>query len=392
MRKSNGGVGTLTGVDTTVKVDDHTQVKAEIATSKTNECGIDNDGSAYLTEVSHRSDKMDGKAYVREQSNGFGLGQQNNSETGTRKVGAEVELPARQTLELWAGKCFSRTFLPPARCGTWLNFTANTLQANTIFWQGSGAPKTRSLRGKATGPTSFSQVRNTSLPTGSRCASAAISLLSRTDNVDYPTQTTVGADYKLSDSSTFFADQEWTQGSGLDTETSRIGIKASPWTGGQIGSTMEQQTTENGVRLFSTTGLKQSWQVTKKWSVDAGLDRSTTLRNTSVSTDGSTAPYIFNTNVPPAVGATEDFTAVSLGAGYREEKWSWTARVEDRVSTSEDKFGVFMGANGEAQKGLGLAAVVQAFKTSAASGTEQFNSDLRLSLGLPSCREPGHPP
>ncbi len=200
------------------------------------------------------------------------------------------------------------------------------------------------------------------------------------NNVDYPTQTTVGADYKLSDTSTFFADQEWTQGSGIDTATSRIGIKAAPWTGGQVGSTMEQQTTENGVRLFSTTGLKQSWQVTKKWSVDAGLDRSTTLRNTTVSTDGSTAPYVFNTNVPPAVGATEDFTAVTLGAGYREEKWSWTARVEDRVSTSEDKFGVFMGANGEAHKGLGLAAGLQAFKTSDVSGMEQLNSDLRLAL------------
>ncbi len=171
------------------------------------------------------------------------------------------------------------------------------------------------------------------------------------DNVDFPTKTTVGADYKLSDTATFFADQEWTQGSGIDTETSRIGIKAAPWTGGQVGSTMEQQSTENGMRLFSTTGLKQSWQITKKWSVDAGLDRSTTLRNTSVSTDSSTAPYIFNTNVPPAVGTTEDFTAVSLGVGYREEKWSWTARVEDRVSTSEDKFGVFVGSNGEVRKG-----------------------------------------
>jgi hypothetical protein len=143
---------------------------------------------------------------------------------------------------------------------------------------------------------------------------------------------------------------------------------------------MEQQSTENGMRLFSTTGLKQSWQITKKWSVDAGLDRSTTLRNTSVSTDSSTAPYIFNTNVPPAVGATEDFTAISLGVGYREEKWSWTARVEDRLSTSEDKFGVFAGANGEARQGLGLAAGLQAFKSAAVSGLEQLNSDLRLSL------------
>ena len=377
--EDNGGAGNLTGVDATVKVDEHTQVKTEIATSKTNEGGIDNDGSAYLTELSHRSEKMDGKAYVREQSTGFGLGQQNNSETGTRKVGADLNY---RLDKLWSlgGEVFQENVLATGAVRDMAELRGKYTAGKYDLLAGVRSADDTLTMGQTYRSDQLFASMKYQLTDRLALRLSRDQSLDSNDNVDFPTRTTVGADYKLSDSSTFFADQEWTQGSSIDTATSRIGIKASPWTGGQIGSTMEQQSTENGMRLFSTTGLKQSWQITKKWSVDAGLDRSTTLRDTSVSTDGSTAPYIFNTNVPPAVGTTEDFTAISLGVGYREEKWSWTTRVEDRVSPSEDKYGVFVGANGEAKKGLGLAAGLQAFRSAAASGLDQLNSDLRLSL------------
>jgi hypothetical protein len=149
-------------------------------------------------------------------------------------------------------------------------------------------------------------------------------------------------------------------------------MRAAPWTGGQISSTMEQQVTENGVRLFSTTGLKQSWQLDKNWSMDAGLDRSTTYRH-----PGDTP---LNVNVPQASGGTEDFTAVSLGAGYRQEKWSWTGRVEHRISDSEEKNGLMMGANGEPRPGVGLAAGLQFFTSDANTGREQRSGDVRFGL------------
>lgn len=377
--ENNGGIGALSGVDATVKVDEHTQIKTEIATSKNNEGGIANEGSAYLAELSHRSENAEGKAYVREQAAGFGLGQQSNSETGTRKVGADLNY---RFDKLWSvgGEVFQQNVLATGAVRDMAEIRGKYTSGKYDLLAGVRSAEDTLTMGQTYRSDQLFASAKYQLTDRVALRLSRDQSLDSNDNVDFPTMTTVGADYKLSDTATFYADQEWTQGSGIDTETSRIGIKAAPWTGGQIGSTMEQQSTESGMRLFSTTGLKQSWQITKKWSVDAGLDRSTTLRNTSVNTDGSTAPYIFNTNVPPAVGTTEDFTAISLGVGYREEKWSWTARVEDRVSTSEDKFGVFAGANGEAQKGLGLAAGLQAFKSAAASGLEQLSSDLRLSL------------
>ncbi|MDH4164283.1 MAG: OmpA family protein [Nitrospirota bacterium] len=365
-----GGEGDLNGVDATVQVTPTTRIKAEAATTRTDQPGGGTaDGSAYLAEVQHRSEKIEGKAYVRGQGNGFGLGQQNGSETGTRKTGGDIiyrintpwsagaEVFRQETLSTGATRDMAevrgRYVLPryearlgvrhaEDRLGTGEAYTSDQVFASSRY------QFTDRLAGRVQ--------HDQSIGSG--------------DSADFPTRTTLGLDYRLNNSATLFADQEFTHSAAQDTATSRIGVKASPWTGGQLSSTMEQQTTESGVRLFSTTGLKQGWQINKQWSVDGGLDRSATIRNTA-------APTV-NTNVPPASGDSEDFTAVNLGAGYRQPKWSWTGRVEQRMAESEDKFSTFNGANGEVSEGLALAAGLQTFRTLAVTGLTRFNGDLRI--------------
>ena len=341
-----GGSGDLDGVDATVDLGGGTKIRAEAAATKTDQLGTTTDGTAYLAEVVHRSEKMEGRAYAREQAAGFGLGQQNGSETGTRKVG--LDLNYRLTTAVSAGgEVFRQENLGTGAVRDVVEVRGRYTAAQYEFMTG--------LRHAEDSFVDSEAQRSEQVFFGAR-----YQLTERTSlrfkheqsvggynaNGDYPTRTTLGADYKLNQTATLFADQEWTHGSNQDSTTSRVGLRASPWTGGQISSTMEQQVTENGVRLFSTTGLKQGWQLDKKWSLDAGLDRSTTFRH-----PGNTP---FNVNVPPASGSTEDFTAVSLGAGYKEEKWSWTGRVERRISDSEEKIGLLMGANGEPRPGIGL--------------------------------------
>ena len=194
------------------------------------------------------------------------------------------------------------------------------------------------------------------------------------NNVNYPTRTTIGADYKLNETPRSLSTRNGRTAPRIDTETTRIGIRTSPWTGGQIGSTMEQQSTENGVRLFATTGLKQSWQITKQWSVDGGLDRS------------ADAPQDKRLRVryehhDTSTSSSEDFTATSLGVGYRQEKWSWTARVENRDSDSEHKFGAVHGCE---RRGAGadsrLRLDCRRSGATVPTGQEKLSNDLRLSL------------
>jgi hypothetical protein len=71
---------------------------------------------------------------------------------------------------------------------------------------------------------------------------------------------------------------------------------------------------------------------------------------------------------------------VTLGAGSRRENWSWTGRIEHRVSDLERKIGVFMGANGEPIPGWGLAGAFQGFRTDGVTGSSKKNEDLRLSF------------
>jgi hypothetical protein len=368
---SIGGSGNLEGVDTKVKISDTDTIRAEIASTKTDESGAMKEGIAYLAEIQHRSETVEGKAYVREQATDFGLGQQNVSETGTRKFGADLNYRINKPLTI-GGEVYQQDNLSTGAVQDMAEVRGRYVTGKYDLLAGlRRADETLSEGDMNRSDQIFASMKYQLTERISMRIKRDQSIGSN-ENDDYPTRTTLGADYKLNDASTLFFDQEWTYGSTIETETSRIGIKTSPWTGGQIGSTMEQQTTENGVRLFSTTGLKQTWQVTKQWSVDAGLDRSQTLRSTatsSISTDDSSTS-----------ASSEDFTAISLGAGFRQEKWSWTARVENRTSDSEHKFGASMGANGEVQNGLALAAGLQAFRSNSSDGEEKFSNDLRLSL------------
>jgi uncharacterized repeat protein (TIGR01451 family) len=367
-----GGSGELNGVDATVDLGGGTKVRAEAAATKTDQLGTTTDGTAYLAEVIHRSEKMEGRAYAREQAAGFGLGQQNGSETGTRKAG--LDLNYRLTTAVSAGgEVFRQENLGTGAVRDVAEVRGRYTAAQYEFMTG--------LRHAEDSFVDSEAQRSEQVYFGARYQlTERTSLRFKHDqsvggynaNGDYPTRTTLGADYKLNQTATLFADQEWTHGNDQDSTTSRVGLRASPWTGGQISSTMEQQVTENGVRLFSTTGLKQGWQLDKNWSFDAGLDRSTTFRH-----PGNTP---FNVNVPSAAGSTEDFTAVSLGAGYKEEKWSWTGRVERRTSASEEKIGLLMGANGEPRPGIGLAAGLQLFKSDYSTGDQRQSGDLRFGL------------
>ena len=365
-----GAEGDLTGLDATVQAGPSTKVRAEVATTRTNRSGAVTEGSAYLAEVQHRSPSLDGTVYVREQEPGFGLGQQNGGETGMRKYGGDlsyrfgspwylgVEAFRQENLSTGAVRDMAelrgRYVMPGYEIFTGLRHVEDTLGTGDSYrsQQLFGGLKYQ-FTDRLTARVQHDQTLNQS-----------------DNSVDYPTRTTIGADYRLNRSATLFADQEFTRGAQADTAMSRVGMRASPWTGGQLNSTMERQTTENGSRLFATTGLKQSWQATQHWSFDAGLDRSATIHKSG--------EYQINPNVPPASGGTEDFTAAFLGAGYREATWSWTGRIEQRWAETEDKISFFTGANGVVRDGLALAAGLQTFRTTGATGLSTFNGDLRV--------------
>ncbi|PKN38506.1 MAG: hypothetical protein CVU62_06635 [Deltaproteobacteria bacterium HGW-Deltaproteobacteria-2] len=369
----------LYGVDASYKLGQNTKVRGEYAKSDYDAGSASRSGNAYLVEASHSSKKIEAKAYIREQQEGFGMGQQPGSEAGTRKIGAEGAY----------------------RFTDIINASANVYRQYNLM--------TDATRDMAEGKFGYSEKNygasvgflhaNDSLGDGSRKESNQLTLggkvltlydrltlsanhaqsIGSNDNIDFPTRTTVGAEFAATKNLILLAAHEFTWGSGANTQNTRVGMRYSPWNGATINSSVERQFNENDERVFANVGMKQNWQVNKNWKVDAGVERSQTVAKSE--------HYQFNTNVQPASGNVtsasgnhEDFTAVSGGATYQIKNLTWDNRLEFRFAQSENKWGLISGFVKEVNSNWALSARLQYFQTSAVTGMNTVKADLRQGL------------
>ncbi|TLM66816.1 MAG: DUF11 domain-containing protein [Deltaproteobacteria bacterium] len=374
VHEENGaGKGNLYGADVTVKLAPKTVLRAEVATTEVE--SIDRQqrkGDAWLAEVVHTGEQAGVRAYAREQEGTFGLGQQNGGESGTRTYGvdgsyrftphwsAAGEAYRQENLETEATRDVGQMELRYRDQG--FGLMAGVREARDRFDNGETERSRQLIAGGDLTLFNRLTVR----------ATHEQSLGGSDENADFPTRTLLGADLKVTASLSLFAEQEFTWGDKEDTEGTRLGFKSTPWTGGTLTSAVEREMTENGERVFALFGLGQSWQVTRHWSVDLSLDRSYTIRH-----PGNDR---LNVNVPQASGSDEDFTAVSAGASYRAETWSWSNRVETRQSDNEDKIGVSSALVGDLREGVAASARVMALITDAGDGSS--SEDEEVSFGL----------
>lgn len=366
------GDGNSYGLDANYKIMDGTTVKAEVARTDTRFGNTVREGNAYIAELEHHSNKLESRLYFRDMGEGFGLGQQNGSETATRKGGMDAAYKLTKTISLGA-QAYRQYNLSTGG-------VQDVAEGRTNYASG---PYNAHLGFRHAGDKLGDGSVNSSdqVTMGGSWLTLDKRLTFRVDhdqsigsnnNASFPTRTTFGTDFKLSQKVTLFAQEEITNGSGEKTNTTSVGMKATPWEGGALNTSMGQNLNENGDRMFALYGLKQSWKITDKWSVDGGLDRSQTITNSS--------NYQFNVNVPPASGDNQDFTAISVGTTYAEKKWNWSSRLEERTSDIDNKWGVVTAFVGEPKDGWGWSARCQVFDTKSSAGAETVNGDLRLGM------------
>lgn len=365
--------GDLFGIDTTVQLTEQIELHAEAAMSDNEYNGANKDGTAYLVEVNHLSRKTRARAYFREQEKDFGLGQLNDSEGGMRKYGAQVGYNVTQAVTISAEAYHEDNLTTDAKRDV---FEATADYQTKSYLVRAGA---RHIEDKLEDGSSqkidqaiLSADWNTRLKGVTLRTNLEQSLSKNNESSDYPTLLTIGADYALSKRIRLFADQRFTWSKDNDTEGTRVGISATPWNGGYIESSVEQQLDENGQRMFALFGLDQTWQVNSKWAVFASLDRSQNLKPA-----GSNE---INPNAPSANGSDEDFTSVSLGSTYNAGRWSWSNRLETRLAENEDKYGATSSIVGEVRQGLAASAKVSGFLTDGDNGNK--SSDGIITLGL----------
>ena len=376
-QEENAGEGELMGLDGRYHFGPQTELKGEYVVTDTDLTGRH---EAYLAEIKNTAGRLGGRAYVRQNEVGFGLGQQNRSEAGTRKLGVDLDwmMNSRLTFksQTWRqdnlgngarrenieGKLqWRESFLSMHAGGRWVNdrFTALEDHASTQII-GGGEISTRNRRLK------FSADHEQSVGGQNR-------------NVDYPTRTTLGVDYEIIHNLNLLSRYEMTNGNSGNTQGARFGFETKPWVGGRVTSSWERRFTENGSRAFANLGLRQMWKVNDHWNMDFGLDH-------SEATEGFDTPR-YNENVPPASGALNGFTAVSTALGYQAGRWQWNTRFEIRNSELDDKWAVVPNVLYEPRSGLGLAGKARIMGSEGQAGSRRKNYDFRLGLALRPDRE-----
>lgn len=379
------GATDLAGADVKVRVGQGTELRAEVAQTHGDVATLTTEGIAWLTEVEHHSGRYDALVYARRQEPAFGLKQQNLSETGMQKVGAEGLVRLGRNWSV-LGQAYQQENLAAdvAREAGSAKVQYKTQQGG--FNVGLQAVNDHADSGALAGQ----DFRSEQVTAGANrffldqklelSAQAETAVGGNRASVDYPDRYLLGANYALTNNVRLLAGQEFTDGAALDTSTTRIGFQATPWKGSRLSSTLNQSDMgEYGPRTYGLFGLSQGVVVSEHWGLDFSVDSSQTLA------DSGRRPPVLNTAHPISAGGsltgpglTEDFFAVSTGATYRDPLWSWNGRLEHRDGETTDRQGLVSSFLRNAQAGVAFSTSSQAFHTEQQKGGSGWLGTLDL--------------
>ena len=385
---NNGAVRTdLGGVDVRFRPTESTEIRAEIAVSDTRAVGGNpaptqgGTATAWQIEAEHHDRRFDVLAYAREREAGFGVGQLNASENGTRKFGIDARARLSESLSL-TGSAWHEDYL---------NSDARRIAGRALL----------EYRGRSFAARAGITIADDRLADGRSASSRILQLgatkrffdnrleldaqteipLGDSESIDFPARHRLSARFAVTPSVALIGSYEIADGDTIDARTARLGFDLAPWAGARIAlSGNIQDIAEYGPRSFAAYGLSQSLVLSEHWSVDFTVDGNETV-------GGIDPNRVLNPLHPVASGGfvgdgstlTEDFTAVTAGATYRSDRWSITGRAEYRAGDKEDRYGITLAALRQIGQGRAVGGALNWFTATAEGGAETRTLNLQLS-------------
>ncbi|MGL6159618.1 OmpA family protein [Microbulbifer sp.] len=386
---SAAGRTDLAGADLSWRFADDSELRLEAAQSRGSSAGSERSGDAWLAELEHHSGRYDLLAYARRQDAEFGVNQQNLSNAGQRKTGAQGQLHLADGWSL-QGEAYRQENLASdaTRDAAIGRLRYETPQGSVSFGAQHIADE---LPAGASGPQSVSEANSSqALLAASRQLMEGrldLSLQAETalsgdqrQSADYPDRYVLGATYAATDYAQLLAAQEFTEGDSQDTSSSRVGVQVTPWRGARLTSTLNQsRINRHGPRKYSQLGLSQIAMLGENWRLDFGLDSSHTLSDGGetppVNSDASRSPF----GQSSLAAVSEDFLALSAGATWRGDVWGWRGRLESRNGKNSDRHGLTSNFLRQARAGVAFASGLEAFRSDYDGGARGDLASLDLS-------------
>lgn len=377
----------LGGADIRFRPDAATEIRAELAVSDGKaEAGSSRPApgtaTAWLVEAEHHGRRYDLLAYAREQQAGFGVGQQNASETGTRKFGVDGRLRLTDEVAL-VGSAYHEDYLASAARRVAGRATIEYRGRSLDLRAGITLADDRLADGR-TAQSTIAQLGATKKLLGNRLeldAQTEFALGGQDESIDFPARHRLGARYAISNDISLIGTYEIADGEEIAARTARIGFDLKPWTGARFTSNLNRQSIgELGTRSFAAYGLSQSLPVSKQVTIDFSLDGNKTL-------GGIDPARVLNREHPVALGGfrgvdgtlAEDFVAITAGATYRGDRWSATGRAEYRAGESVDRYGLTAAALRQIGEGRAVGAAFNWYRAEADGGATTQVTSLQLS-------------
>jgi hypothetical protein len=378
----------LGGADIRFTPNATTEIRAEFAMSDAKAApGAANNApngnsTAWLVEAEHHGKTVDALVYAREQQAGFGVGQNNVGESGTRKFGFDGRVRVTPDIAL-AGSAWQEDYLSSDARRQAARALAE-YRGKGLDLRAGGTVATDRLEDGTTRQSTILQFGATKRLLENRLeldAQTEIPLGGESDSVDFPARHKLSARYAINDDITIIGTYELADGDTIDARTARIGFDLKPWTGARFtASANNQDTNEYGPRTYAAYGLAQSLPVGEKLTVDMTLEGNKTL--------GGVDPVtVLNPQQPVASGGfigidnvlAEDFTAVTAGATYRGDRWSLTGRAEYRAGDLGDRYGITMAGLRQIGEGRAFGGALTWFRAKQNGGPRTDAKALALS-------------
>ena len=385
IRDETAGNATVAGADIKARIGTATEVRGEIATGGKQGLGRD---IAFLAEAEHHGGKLDLLGYVRQQDGGFGVGQQNLVEAGTRKVGLDGRLALTDRLSI-TGTAWHQDMLASSATRTAGDARLEYRRDTGTMFVGAQFASDRGMDGGARDSRLLTLGGTQALFGGKLTLAGQTQFAPGGDkaSVDFPVRHQLTAAWRIKHGLRLLTGYEIASGKDYTANTAQVGFDVAPWTGAKLMSTLNQQAIgENGARTYAQYGLSQSLPLGQRWSVDATLDATSTVRGKIP--QGAR----INAFQPIASGGTlgnigggngqsdNDYIAATLGATFRANRWSWTGRIEYRDGLNEDRYGIVTSLLRTLGEGKTIASSLRAFRVRDASGAlaTQASADLAL--------------